>query len=260
MYETNVQSTESICQSLIERGWAIVDSPIVGADQITECYAHWKRFFQSDSRFKFARGDGELDGFFRYGSETALGYRSPDPKEFFHFYPDGRCPENLRAESQHIFVSLSELGEKVLSELALFVPQISFLISYTKSSRNLVLRVAYYPSNTSARYFAAPHTDVNLLTILPRPTRPGLSIVEDGAQPVGVDCGENQFVVMVGDMMEKASKGKIKACKHFVCPSSADRLSFSFFLNPADETPLTESVTAVQFLRKRLMEIGLSER
>jgi hypothetical protein len=83
------------------------------------------------------------------------------------------------------------------------------LDSMVRDSNRLVLRIAYYPLNndTYAAYdLAAPHEDINLITLLPSTTELGLQIFEPLAGWKDVICGSNDLIVIAGDMLEECTR------------------------------------------------------
>jgi isopenicillin N synthase-like dioxygenase len=141
-----------------------------------------------------------------------------------------------------------------------------------------LLRVSYYPALTeidSAHpvYWAAPHTDIDLFTILPFATERGLQLEFDG-QWLNVVVPEDAFIVNVGDMLENLSNGLFISARHRVMAlePGKERFSMVFFIHPkegSDLTPLTECVQLSggtqryapgireEFLWERLLELGI---
>src|SRR3989344_9139802 len=113
------------------------------------------------------------------------------------------------------------------------------------------------------------HTDINLITILPASTRPGLKIRRrDGIWIDGI-APPNCVIAQVGDMLEYLTAGRLMSAAHKVeAPkegTTEGRLSGALFIhaNPQTlfqtENPMYPPKTAYQMLDERLTGINLSE-
>jgi len=244
-------------RELRERGWVRLSVPCLTAERIDACYAEWRRFFCQGPKEKFLPTGGGLDGYFPKDAETAKGFDCPDPKEFFHFYRDGQCPDHCYGPSASVFQCLAEAAVNVFEELAREFPILRNFSTGLINSRRLVMRIAYYEGNGNALYFAAPHEDINFLTLIPKATRPGLEVLGNDGLWEPLQCSNQQCLVLVGDMLAEALQGGIPAKQHRVIASPANRLALSFFLNPDDDVILSPRWTAGQFLMQRLREIGI---
>jgi isopenicillin N synthase-like dioxygenase len=206
---------------------------------------------------QFLQGDGGLDGYFPKGTETAKGYDQPDPKEFFHFYRHGRSPAYCKGLTGLIFECLAEAAVQVLEDLACVLPTLRTCTTNLINSRRLVMRIAYYEQNSDMSFFAAPHEDINFITLLPKATTPGLAVLRTDGIWESVQPEDQQCIVLSGDMLAEASQGKIQATRHAVTALARERLSLSFFANPNDDIILSPRWVAGDFLAHRLREIGI---
>lgn len=251
-------SEASYATQLLEHGSARLTAPCLTAERMQAFYAAWWRFFSQRDKHLFKASAGSLDGYFPKGAETAKGHDTPDAKEFFHFYRYGRCPDYCYASSASIFEYLAEMAVHAFTEVAREVPMLRDFTGNLAKSRRLVMRIAYYESDADVRYFAAPHEDINFLTLLPHATSPGLEVLRHDGLWVPVQTSDRLCVVLAGDMLAEASGGRIPATRHCVKALSRERLSLSFFLNPDDDAVLSPRWTAGRFLMDRLREIGIS--
>jgi hypothetical protein len=249
---------KNVASQIFNHGWARVHAPWLLCDLLNTCYAHWTTFFQSGTKeaFRARLDNGELDGYFPRESEIALGALVADPKEFFHFYRDGKCPEECRASTEAVFEELLMTAVAVFSALGDEVPELRRFSSDIAASNRLVLRITHYFGG-SGEIFNAPHEDVDFLTVLPPATDTGLEVADgDDWVPLAVEHGS--CVVLCGDMLCEATGGYLQATRHRVRSLSADRYSMSFFMNPSDDVRLSPEQTAGEFLKKRLRNIGLN--
>ena len=126
-------------------------------------------------------------------------------------------------------------------------------------------RAIHYPPMASApqpgHVWAAPHTDINLITALPRASGPGLELLTPGGW-VDVSAPPGKVIMNSGLMLERLTNGRIPAGVHrVVAPSTAntDRYSVVQFCHPAPWfvlAPLPACVTAGHPARYGAIEAG----
>lgn len=266
---------------------------------IDRCYAAIARFFTLDpaTKARCSRGAGGARGFTGFGIEHARDRSIADLKEFFHLgreldpahplasvYPANCWPDEvpeLRAATSELFAALEGCAERLLTALgsAYALPEDTF--SRMLQEGNSVLRAVHYPplevSAPDGALRAAPHEDINLITLLCEASDAGLEILTpDGWLPVPTPRG--QLVVDTGDMLSRVAGGVIPSTTHRVVnpasgseASKRSRYSIPFFAHPAPScdlsvhphfaTPEREAayppITAGEFLEQRLREIGL---
>lgn len=236
-----------------------------------------------DVKRRCERADqGRQRGYTPFEIEKARDQAVPDLKEFWHVGRDlaadytGEIPRNvfpeempafgetlraLYAAQERLALSLVEsigayLGMKGLADLAV--------------GGNSVLRVIHYPdvANTQpGQVRAAAHEDINLLTVLPAATRPGLEILTREGEWHAVQTPPGCMICDTGDMMQYLTGGRMPATTHRVVnpPEGGDggRYSMPFFLHPAPDAMLTPPdgskppLRAHDFLLQRLRENGV---
>jgi isopenicillin N synthase-like dioxygenase len=122
---------------------------------------------------------------------------------------------------------------------------------------------------------AAPHADINLITLLLGATDSGLEILGKDGEWIPVESTADEIVLDTGDMMSRLTNEVFPSTVHRVVnPGAQNRSRFSmpFFLHPHSNASLAclpqcegESgakyppITAGEFLQQRLREIGLLE-
>lgn len=131
-----------------------------------------------------------------------------------------------------------ELGLSLMREWALSLGADRAVFDDAFAERpSTLMKLVRYPGRESAteRQGVGAHKDPSVLTLLLiEPGKGGLQVEHDGgwidAPPV-----EDAFVVNIGELMEYATDGYLKATMHRVQspPPGTERLSVPFFFNPA---------------------------
>ena len=130
-------------------------------------------------------------------------------------------------------------------------------------------------AGTSPALRAAPHEDINLVTLLCEATDSGLELLRRDGSWLPVEARAGQLVVDAGDMLSRVTNQVVRATTHRVVnpPSGAnrDRYSMPFFVHPypacdlsvlerfvsAERPSRFPPITAAELLAQRLTEIGL---
>ena len=107
---------------------------------------------------------------------------------------------------------------------------------------------------------AAPHGDINLLTLLPAATEPGLQVLGKDQQWHDVPCDFNYLIVNIGDMLEEASGHYYPSTVHRVLNPRGEarqrsRISLPLFLHPRREVVLSERHTVGSYFDERIREL-----
>jgi len=269
-YKTQ-NAPELFCRSLQETGFAVLTQHPVASHVIEEAYQQWQAFFLLPTKFQFQYQKPSQDGYFPFRTENAKDSKVSDLKEFFHFYPWGKIPEDLRRITQLIYDTLYHLGKELLQWVENYLPQdvaraLSMpLNQMIADSRNTLLRILHYPPLVAQReegaVRAAPHEDINLITLLPTATAPGLEVLDRQGNWHAVTCDPGSIVVNVGDMLQKCTENYYKSTTHRVTnptlAENASRYSMPFFLHGRDDVLLSKTETYVDCLNQRLKEIGI---
>jgi isopenicillin N synthase-like dioxygenase len=128
-------------------------------------------------------------------------------------------------------------------------------------------RAIHYPPMTTApapgHVWAAPHTDINLITALPRASGPGLQLLTPDGW-ADVDAPPGKVIMNSGIMLERLTNGLIPAGVHRVAAperggATGDRYSVVQFCHPAPWVvlnPLPSCVTPERPLRFGAIEAG----
>lgn len=266
-------AAELFTQSLRETGFGVLKNHPIKQSLVESIYKNWKTFFDSDKKNDFMYNKDTQDGFFPASvSEVAKGFKKKDIKEYFHFYPWGVCPQELREEAQTYYDEANTLARELLSWVEEYSPENvaanyrQSLSSMIEDSQQTLLRVLHYPPLSGDEepdaIRAAAHEDINLLTILPAANEPGLQVKGKDGSWLDVPCDFGSLIVNIGDMLQEASGHYYPSTTHRVVnPEGSDqtkaRISLPLFLHPKPEVVLSERYTADSYLKERLRELGV---
>ncbi|MGY0236925.1 2OG-Fe(II) oxygenase family protein [Longispora urticae] len=265
---------EEFTRSLHETGFAVLTRHPVPPGHVSAMAVEWLRFFGGGAKFGYRNTVGQ-DGYFP-PDPAPEGEPSRDHKEFFHVRPGGVYPGEVSDQALRHFDAALALARTLLTWLQSHTPRDLSSHCGTPVARMLdgssgsVLRIQHYlPLDAGLRagpLRAVAHMDLNLITILPTPSEPGLEVQDVHGHWHEIPRSEGSLVINVGEMLELLSGGYFPATPHRVRhprenEASGSRLSFPLFLHPAAEVVLTEGTTAETFLRRRIAELrGLGWR
>lgn len=234
--------------------------------------------------------DGRQRGYTSYGTEHAKDQAHGDLKEFWHVgrelgdqhplhlsgdVPPNQFPSELpafRATFLELFDRIDGFGNRLLDAVGTYLGLPDTFFGEAVRDGNSVLRIINYPDLAGVPYVpgavrAAQHEDINLITILPASTRPGLELLTRDGQWMAVEAPPGVMICDTGDMMQLLTGGRLPATTHRVVnPPESDggRLSMPFFLHPHPDFVLRSmtgagpTIKARDFLHQRLVEIGVA--
>ena len=221
-------------------------------------------------------------GYSPFRQEKAKDSGAADLKEFWHVGLEepaagSRIPDNIfplevpafKVAATALFKAQEALALELLTGVERFLGAPVDALSGLARNGNSVLRVIHYPDVgivPAGAVRAAAHEDINLLTVLPAATRPGLQICTPDGQWLPVEAPPGVMVCDTGDMMALLTGGRLPATTHRVVnPTEADggRMSLPFFLHPRPTAILEPlaggaAITAHDFLMTRLIETGVA--
>lgn len=278
-------------RGLEEFGFVAVTGHGVDVATLERAYAAARAFFAlpeaTKQRYETPE-DGRQRGYTSFGVEHAKDTLVPDLKEFFHVgrslasdhplhlagdVPPNRFPAEL-PEFEAVFTAyyaqIEAFADRLLSALALHLGEDEGYFGRLTRDGNSVLRIIHYPDVPDAvpgAVRAAAHEDINLLTVLPVSTQPGLEVMTRDGRWLAVCPPPNVMVCDTGDMMALLTGNRVPATTHRVVnPPRADggRLSMPFFLHPHPDAMLVprvpgfaDGVRTRDFFHARLREIGV---
>ncbi len=266
------EGAKQFCASLKNTGFAVLTNHPLNTQLIADAYAAWEAFFLSEQKFNYLpKAAFKQDGYFPFKTENAKNRSISDLKEFYHFYPHGQRPDGITTLSLDLYQQLTELATALLRWIEAELPadvakrlQVP-LCQMIENSPNTLLRILHYPPLSSAddpeAERASAHEDINLITLLPAATTPGLEVLDRHGNWHAVSCDPGSIVVNVGDMLSAATENYFISTTHRVVnpPQSANvsRYSMPFFLHARADVMLTETLSAGEYLTERLRQIGI---
>jgi isopenicillin N synthase-like dioxygenase len=265
---------EELYDSFVNTGFAIITNHSVDQNLLKNVYAEWKDFFDYHGKLEYKAIAGNASGFFPMKSENAKGNNVKDLKEFFHlFYPFRQIPQGMTYSTSVLAIDLNSLGKDLLVQLdreyQVRNKEYLCLSEMAEQSPNTLLRILHYPpiglqGSSDGAVRAAAHEDINLITLLPAATYPGLQVKDKEGNWHFVDLisEEGDIICNVGDMLQEATNGKLKSTTHRVVNptghgATVSRYSMPLFMHACPEVRLSNRYTAGEYLKQRLKEIGL---
>ncbi len=264
-------AAKDFCKSLHETGFGVLNNHPLEQNLVEGIYSEWLDFFATDAKNAYPQDPVKLDGYFSPSvSETAKNHAQRDLKEFFHIFPWGRYPAEVSDAARRYYAA----GSALAAELLQWVednspPEVRARYSMPlpkmiEGCQQTLLRVLHYPplqgTETPGAVRAAAHGDINLLTLLPAATEPGLQVLgKDGAW-FDVPCDFGLLIVNIGDMLQEASGHYFPSTVHRVLnPTGAaakkSRISMPLFLHPNRDVVLSVRYTVQSYFDERMQEL-----
>lgn len=262
---------EQFASSLHATGFGVIKNHPLDWQLIEEIYQEWLNFFDSDMKYRYAVSPETKGGFFSSEvSETAKGSSAKDLKEFFHIFTDGVYPDELTKSALTYYEQAKHLAMQLLAWIEQYSPP-SVKALYNEplpqmleGSEKSLLRILRYPPLRGDRdtlsIRAAAHEDINLITILPAATAPGLQVKDKKDNWIDVPLEPGSLVINVGDMLQELSNGYYPSTTHRVINPVSDlqqvsRVSMPFFLQPRPDVRLSERYTAGSYHEERMRQL-----
>ena len=264
-------AAQDFCCSLHDTGFGVLANHPLQRDMVQGIYDEWLAFFKSDAKHGYAQDPLKLDGYFSPAvSETAKNNTQRDLKEFFHIFTWGRYPAEVSNAARAYYTAGSQLAAQLLTWVEDYSPP-DVSKRYSMPLPDMIagcdqtlLRVLHYPPLVGAEepgaVRAAAHGDINLLTILPAASEPGLQVLGKDHNWHDVPCDFGLLIVNTGDMLQEASGGFYPSTIHRVLNPTGEarnrsRLSLPLFLHPRREVVLSERYTVGSYFEERMREL-----
>lgn len=269
-------AAQDFCTSLHETGFGVLANHPLDQALVQGIYDEWLVFFKNDAKHNYPQDPVKLDGYFSPAiSETAKNNTQRDLKEFFHIFPWGRYPAEVSDAARRYYAAGSALAAQLLTWVEEYSPP-HIKAGYSMPLPDMIdgcdqtlLRVLHYPpllgSEMPGAVRAAAHGDINLLTILPAASEPGLQVLGKDQQWHDVPCDFGLLIVNNGDMLEEASGGFYPSTIHRVLnpvgvAATRSRLSLPLFLHPRREVVLSERYTVGSYFEERMKELRSGQK
>jgi isopenicillin N synthase-like dioxygenase len=262
---------QDFCQSLHETGFGVLRNHPLEQSLVEGIYAEWLAFFQTEAKHRYPHDPATHDGYFSPTvSETAKNHTHRDLKEFFHIYPWGRYPGEVSDAARRYYHQGNQLAVTLLNWVEANSPaevKAGYSVplpSMLDGADHTLLRVLHYPplrgDEPEGAVRAAAHGDINLLTVLPAATEPGLQVLGKDQAWHDVPCDFGLLIVNIGDMLEEASGGYYPSTVHRVLNPVGDarfkpRISLPLFLHPRRDVVLSERYTVGSYFDERMQEL-----
>jgi isopenicillin N synthase-like dioxygenase len=278
-------------------GFAVVADHGIDAALIAHAWDLTKQFFALPDATKAAyiSSWGGQRGYTPFGIEIAKGATENDLKEFWHVGRDlpaghrfkDHMPPNVwpdevpefRPVLAKLYSEFDRVGAKLLSAIALYLGLEESWFEGPVRDGNSILRLLHYPpvSAGAPGVRAGAHEDINLITMLLGAEEAGLQLLDRSGTWLAVDPPKGAMVVNVGDMLQRLTNYLLPSTTHRVVNPPPERrgharYSMPFFLHLASDFSIEtlpncvssehpnrfpEPITADEYLRERLREIGL---
>jgi isopenicillin N synthase-like dioxygenase len=265
---------EQLDLSFRKTGFAVLKNHPIDAKLIEAAYRDWMEFFQSTSKLNYLYDNERQEGYFPFRIENAKDSKIKDLKEFFHIFPETTLPLGISDSTRKLMNQLNAVGLTLLSWIQSQLPsqlrsEVSMpLEKMAEGSHKTLFRILHYPGIEGpieeGAVRAAPHEDINLITILCAATHPGLQVKSLDGQWHDVPCNPHNLVINSGDMLKCATQGRYPSTTHQVInpigiDSKQARFSMPLFIHPRPDVLLAPNLTAGAYLESRLIEIGLKK-
>lgn len=287
--------THELFTGLKEYGFVVIRDHGISAEEMAKTYSLVERLFELPiaTKLQYDSGSGGARGYTAFGRENAAGNPHADLKEFWHVgqtlgadspyigtYAENVWPSELPEFEPTLggmYRELENLGKTLLEVVGDALGLKKSYFDEMVSDGNSIYRLLHYPKvkglDTGRSMRAAPHADINLLTLLLGATDSGLELLDNDGNWLAVESGPDEIVLDTGDMMSRLTNDLLPSTVHRVVnPHKQDksRYSMPFFLHPHSQADLSclpqcqgaegakyPPITAGEFLQQRLKEIGL---
>lgn len=287
---------QQLWTGLKDYGFIILKDHGVSIELQAQAYEILQKFYALPEETKksyISSAGGGQRGYTPFGQEHAKDSPVMDLKEFWHVgrevsadhpmsahYPKNIWPTEIpefKSIFSELFQSLDRAGQNMLEALT---GPLGLEKDYFKArvqDGNSILRLLHYPpipEGVDPRCLrAAPHEDINFITLLPAASAAGLQLKDRDGSWLDVNGEPGTLIVDVGDMLARLSNDVLPSTTHQVVNTpegkSKSRYSMPFFMHPQSDVDLDclpscvgdgkkyPAIKAGDFLMQRLREIGL---
>ncbi|WP_439107443.1 2OG-Fe(II) oxygenase family protein [Congregibacter sp.] len=266
----SAEAEMAFVETLRLTGFAVLRNPPLDAQRLLRMADDWRDFFLGEEKWQYLAEEtpsGNTSGFIPPEvSETAVGHDRKDLKEFFHIVPETVLPARLADDAEAHLGEALALGTLLLGWLDIHCGSalpgdLRGKLAESLSPNDSLLRILHYPplkgDEPPGAVRAAAHEDINLITLLPVSSEPGLQVMGRDGLWMDVPGRPGDVIVNSGDMLQEATSRQLPSTSHRVInPPDADsnmsRISMPYFLAPDLDVQLSEHHSAGTYLRERL--------
>lgn len=201
-----------------------------------------------------------------FGTECPLNYSDPKPLHGHNLWPPGPMGTEMESLVMRYLTEQRNLGQALMRAIACYlgVDDERFISQFSDNPTELFRIFNYPPHNSSAfgdkSLGVGEHTDYGYLTILNQDDSGGLQVkvtqsVTDESNKtnnskVWVDAPPipNTFVINLGDALEHATAGLLRATPHRVQQRRGavqNRISMPYFFDPCFDCPMIRAAGAL---------------
>lgn len=287
---------EKLFFGIKDYGFIILKDHDVPSSLFADAYRVMREFFSlsNETKMQYANPEAKNRGYTPFGKEHAKDSKVMDLKEFWHVgreVPAGHSLAKYHSQNvwpaeiaefrpimEKIYSSLDKAGSSLLQALTFPLDVDYNYFDNMIQDGSSILRLLHYPpipAGTDPRCLrAAPHEDINLITILPAATASGLQLKDRDGSWLDVQADPDTLIVDAGDMLARLTNDVIPSTTHQVINSPeaghSSRYSMPFFIHPNPEAILSclpscrgagakyPDISSQDFLMERLREIGLT--
>ena len=297
--DTQDAFVQKMGEALEDIGFFALSGHGIPLDDINRAYDVSETFFNmdDDTKMNWNQG-GNQRGYVPFGIEHAKDNPAPDLKEFWqtgrtlpdghalkseyptNIWPTGDCPE-FGPAVDGLYIQMEALSRTLLGICSQYLGMGPDWLPDMAMDGNTILRVLHYPALgedvMEGAVRSAQHEDINFITLLVGASADGLEVMDHDGGWIAVEGNHEHIIVDSGDMLQNLTNGLFNAVTHRVInppDATSDRYSMPMFTHPRDDVDLTPrpefiartggealypSISAGEYLRQRLIEIGLIE-
>lgn len=240
------QFIHELGQSLLEYGCVAIENSGISADLKERALDEAKNYFSLPFEEKLKGISPRwAHGYTPMRGGVSKEYDQGDVKEFYHLtgssHPEALWPKSC-PEFQYVMTEFherfEELSRHLLQAIALFLGHEETLLSDLIQEGSSTLRVLHYPPvkthSQPGEVRCHEHFDLNVLTLIPKPTHKGLQILTPRGDWIDVDVPDGAVILSPSTFLGYVTNNQIPATLHRVANSETEdhRYSFPFFAAP----------------------------
>jgi isopenicillin N synthase-like dioxygenase len=293
LHDTDFAGFAAALGASFERyGFAIIEGHGLDPALIEDARSAVRALFalpaEAKARYVVPGGAGQR-GYTPFRVETAKGAAEADLKEFWHVgrEPAGGLEPNVwpdevggfRSALGALYAALDRLGLTLMRGVAAHLGLAPDAFAPALAGGDSVLRLLHYPpvETAGAAIRAAPHEDINAITLLLGAEEAGLEILDRDGRWLALEAPSGALVVNIGDMLQRLTNHVLPSTSHRVANPIAARAgharySMPFFVHFAPDYLIRtlpgcvsagrpdrypQPITARAFLEERLRDINL---